>query len=68
MNSKLSVFPAIFTYDGKIMATSEPLYGIYMDFRAGGMIKDTLYAKVSGIVKFERVEKDKKQSGELMTV
>lgn len=39
----------IFTYDGKIMATSEPLYGIYMDFRAGGMIKDTLYAKVDSL-------------------
>lgn len=34
----------IFTHDGKIMATSEPLYGIYMDFRAGGMEKDTLFA------------------------
>ncbi|NLX81189.1 MAG: transpeptidase family protein, partial [Proteiniphilum sp.] len=27
----------------------EPLYGIYMDFRAGGMIKDTLYAKVDSL-------------------
>lgn len=39
----------IFTHDGKIMATSEPLYGIYMDFRAGGMDKDTLYAYVDDL-------------------
>ncbi len=32
----------IFTHDGKILATSEPLYGIYMDFRAGGMKEDSL--------------------------
>ncbi len=32
----------IFTYDGKLLASSEPLYGIYMDFWAGGMEKDTL--------------------------
>ena len=32
----------IFTYDGKLLASSEPLYGIYMDFWAGGMKKDTL--------------------------
>ncbi len=32
----------IYTYDGKLLATSEPLYGIYMDFWAEGMAKDTL--------------------------
>lgn len=32
----------IFTYDGKLLASSEPLYGIYMDFWADGMVKDTL--------------------------
>lgn len=32
----------IFTHDGKLLATSEPLYGIYMDFRAGGMSKDSI--------------------------
>jgi cell division protein FtsI (penicillin-binding protein 3) len=32
----------IFTHNGKLLASSEPLYGIYMDFWAGGMKKDTL--------------------------
>ena len=32
----------IFTSDGKLLASSEPLYGIYMDFWADGMVKDTL--------------------------
>ena len=32
----------IFTYDGQLLASSEPLYGIYMDFWADGMKKDTL--------------------------
>ncbi|NLC49312.1 MAG: transpeptidase family protein [Bacteroidales bacterium] len=32
----------IFTYDGKLLASSEPLYGIYMDFWADGMEKDSL--------------------------
>ncbi len=32
----------IFTHDGKLLASSEPLYGIYMDFWADGMEKDTL--------------------------
>ncbi len=36
----------IFTHDGKILATSEPLYGIYMDFKAEGIVKDTLYKYV----------------------
>lgn len=39
----------IFTHDGKILATSEPLYGIYMDFKAEGIIKDTLFAKVDSL-------------------
>ncbi|MDR0421721.1 MAG: transpeptidase family protein [Proteiniphilum sp.] len=32
----------IYTYDGKLLATTEPLYSIYMDFWANGMQKDTL--------------------------
>lgn len=32
----------IFTHDGKLLATSEPLYSIYIDFWADGMEKDTL--------------------------
>ncbi|NLY23792.1 MAG: transpeptidase family protein [Bacteroidales bacterium] len=32
----------IYTYDGKLLATTEPLYSIYMDFWADGMQKDTL--------------------------
>ncbi len=32
----------IYTHDGKLLATTEPLYNIYMDFWAGGMEKDTL--------------------------
>ena len=32
----------IFTHDGKLLASSEPLYSIYMDFWADGMKKDTL--------------------------
>lgn len=32
----------IYTYDGKLLATTEPLYSIYMDFWADGMKKDTL--------------------------
>lgn len=32
----------IYTHDGKLLATTEPLYSIYMDFWAGGMEKDTL--------------------------
>jgi len=32
----------IYTYDGKLLATTEPLYSIYMDFWAEGMEKDTL--------------------------
>lgn len=32
----------IYAADGRLLATSEPLYGIYMDFMAEGMRKDTL--------------------------
>lgn len=32
----------IYTHDGKLLATTEPLYSIYMDFWAEGMQKDTL--------------------------
>lgn len=32
----------IYTYDGRLLATTEPLYSIYMDFWADGMEKDTL--------------------------
>lgn len=32
----------IYTHDGKLLATTEPLYSIYMDFWAEGMRKDTL--------------------------
>ena len=39
----------IFTHDGKILASSEPLYGIYMDFWAGGMKKDTLVKYVDSL-------------------
>lgn len=34
----------IYTHDGKLLATSEPLYGIYIDFWAQGIVEDTLKA------------------------
>lgn len=37
---------SIYTYDGRLLATTEPLYSIYMDFWADGMVKDTLYKYV----------------------
>jgi cell division protein FtsI (penicillin-binding protein 3) len=37
---------SIYTYDGRLLATTEPLYSIYMDFWADGMEKDTLYKYV----------------------
>ena len=43
----------IFTYDGKILASSEPLYGIYMDFWAGGMMKDSLVKYVKRLVSID---------------
>ena len=33
---------SIYTYDGRLLATTEPSYSIYMDFWADGMEKDTL--------------------------
>ena len=32
----------IYSYDGRLLATSEPLYGVYMDFMAEGIKEDTL--------------------------
>ncbi len=39
----------IYTHDGKLLATSEPLYSIYMDFWADGMQKDTLVQYVDDL-------------------
>ena len=39
----------IYTYDGKLLATTEPLYSIYMDFWADGMRKDTLVKYVDDL-------------------
>lgn len=39
----------IFTYDGKLLATSEPLYGIYMDFWSEGLKEDTLRKYVTDL-------------------
>lgn len=41
----------IFTHDGKLLASSEPLYGIYIDFWADGMVKDTLVKYVDPLSK-----------------
>lgn len=41
----------IYTYDGKLLATTEPLYSIYMDFWADGMVKDTLVKYVDDLSK-----------------
>jgi Cell division protein FtsI/penicillin-binding protein 2 len=41
----------IYTCDGKLLATSEPLYSIYMDFWADGMQKDTLEKYVGPLSK-----------------
>ncbi len=41
----------IYTYDGKLLATTEPLYSIYMDFWADGMRKDTLVKYVDALSK-----------------
>lgn len=41
----------IYTYDGKLLATTEPLYSIYMDFWADGMRKDTLVKYVDDLSK-----------------
>lgn len=39
----------IYTCDGKLLATTEPLYSIYMDFWADGMEKDTLVKYVDDL-------------------
>ena len=39
----------IYTYDGKLLATSEPLYSIYMDFWAEGLKEDTLMKYVGDL-------------------
>lgn len=39
----------IYTHDGRLLATSEPLYSIYMDFWAAGMEKDTLVKYVDDL-------------------
>ncbi|MFA5650440.1 MAG: penicillin-binding protein [Proteiniphilum sp.] len=41
----------IYTYDGRLLATTEPLYSIYMDFWADGMRKDTLVKYVDDLSK-----------------
>ncbi|MGI6572138.1 MAG: penicillin-binding protein [Fermentimonas sp.] len=41
----------IYTHDGKLLATTEPLYSIYMDFWADGIRKDTLIKHVDGLSK-----------------
>jgi len=39
----------IYTYDGKLLATTEPLFSIYMDFWADGIEKDTLLKYVGDL-------------------
>ncbi len=39
----------IYTHDGKLLATTEPLYSIYMDFWADGIRKDTLVKYLDGL-------------------
>lgn len=39
----------IYTCNGKLLATTEPLYSIYMDFWADGMVKDTLMKYVGDL-------------------
>lgn len=39
----------IYADDGRLLATSEPLYGIYVDFMAEGIRKDTLMKYVSDL-------------------
>lgn len=41
----------IYTYDGKLLAAAEPLYGVYMDFWANGIEKDTLFKYVGDLSK-----------------
>ncbi|MDD2512653.1 MAG: penicillin-binding protein [Proteiniphilum sp.] len=47
---------SIYTYDGKLLATTEPLYSIYMDFWADGIAKDTL-TKYVGSLSLELAKK-----------
>src|SRR5690554_7757808 len=42
---------SIYTHDGRLLATTEPLYSIYMDFWADGMVKDTLVKYVDDLSK-----------------
>lgn len=37
----------IYADDGRLLATSEPLYGVYMDFMSEGIVKDTLMKYVT---------------------
>ena len=46
----------IYTYDGKLLATTEPLFSIYMDFWADGIEKDTL-SKYVGDLSLELAKK-----------
>ena len=39
----------IYTYDDKLLASTEPIYSIYMDFWADGMKKDTLVKYVDDL-------------------
>lgn len=41
----------IYACDGRLLATSEPLYGVYMDFMAEGIRKDTLMKYVGDLSK-----------------
>lgn len=41
----------IYACDGRLLATSEPLYGVYMDFMADGIKKDTLMKYVGELSK-----------------
>ncbi len=40
---------SIYTHDGKLLATSEPKYGIYIDFWADGIKEDTLMTYVGDL-------------------
>lgn len=40
---------SIYTHDARLLATTEPLYSIYMDFWADGMVKDSLYKHVGDL-------------------
>lgn len=41
----------IYSDDGRLLATSEPLYGVYIDFMADGIKKDTLMKYVGDLSK-----------------